>query len=357
MSIATDSPDFDITIPAALRTLPPDTPWVADVIPLLRRDSDTPDIRYAFVLIMAESVCILADLIQDPSADTAATLIAEKVQFAIDATGVTPASLIIRGEQFADAVQHALPHLDIEFVDTLADIFGPTGPAFIAESLRLRHAMDGDSIPHASAAAAPLWRSWHISPTNIAAFFSAAAAFYRAASTRGFSRDAEGALFILDIPTTAQLATGSETIIMCTSTRTQSANIPESVTLYADPEDWNAMIEAGRTNPIAAEVRHPTMTLYYGPAETLDPDAVAEIHTNQWEIAAPTAYPRVWFLNTIAGGLTTIYLHAITTQLAALARALAPSPGSTDPQPPLSDELILRYTDRLTGIAIRTAAA
>ena len=358
MSIETDTASTDPDLTAALHALGSDMCWVADVVPLLRPGADTPDTRYAFVLIMAESVRVVADLIDTPVADNAATLIAEKLQHAIDATGVTPTAVIIRGHHLAEAVQRALPHLLIEAVDTLDDILDPTGPAFIAESLHLRRAMDGDSIPHAPAASAPRWQSWGIPLPHVAAFFTAAAALYRAANARQFSGDGEGTLFILDAPSTARLGASHETIVTLFGTRPDhSPSRPASVTIYTEPEDWDAMVDSTNGDPRAAEVHHPVMALHYDHVSEVAPAALDEIHTHGWDIAADTAYPRVWFLNLIGGGVTTAYVQTVTTQLAVLARAIAPStPNSAIPLRPLNADLTLRYTDRATGITVRTIA-
>jgi hypothetical protein len=99
---ASDHPtDPDEDISSAVRALGPDVLWVADIVPLLRRDAVAPDVRHAFVLVMAGSVRIVADLISGPVADHAAALLASKVREAIDIVGVTPVTVIIRGQLLA----------------------------------------------------------------------------------------------------------------------------------------------------------------------------------------------------------------------------------------------------------------
>lgn len=376
MPSPTSTPDpvgTDDALRAAAHALGPTALWVADVIPLFRRSAadslettdptpvpPTPDapsatIRHAFVLVTAESLQLHADLLNNPIADHAAQYIADAVRAAVDATGVVPTTLAIRGYSVASDVHRLLTHsgdprfddLTVTPIDAIADVDGTPGDTFAATSLRIRRAMDGDDLPHAPSAALLRWSHWGVPLPDVAAFFHAAAALYRAADARGFSGDGEGTIFVLDTPGTG------EALATVTGTSSRPRGCPETVTIYTEPNDWGALIASAGTDPRAASVDHPAMSLHYFPATELELDAVQEIREHGWEIAAPTAYPWVWLLNPIGGGLTTSYLRTLTAQLGALARALA----SDRDGGVLDVDLSLHHIDRETGIDVHTIAA
>lgn len=340
-------PRRDPDIAAAVHALGPDAWWAADIVPVLAPQEEDPTARFAVAVIMAHDVVVYSVFVRHPGADHAAELVVRALRAAAHTAGVWPEQLVVRGEGFDFAVEEVIertdgiPDIAVYGVPRFSDFAEATGKSVDAALLDLRHRLDGAMIPDVPASASPTWAAWGLRPERIEGFFRATAALYDAISLRRMTDG--GAIFLIESPELDDALT----VLFGTD------DALATVLVFDERDDWEAMVAAGTSDPMSADVRFPMSCISYVPREAL-PTFMAdevdrEIAAGRWEIAGPAAYPTLWLLNAAGGGMTTEYCATLVDRLDALTRAVT----HAAPQP-LHPESIFQYVDAPTGLTVRT---
>ncbi|HXC24565.1 MAG TPA: hypothetical protein VNU46_01530 [Gemmatimonadaceae bacterium] len=358
-------PPLDPELAEEVHALGADAWWAIDIVPLLKPQASDPMGRFAVMLVMAHEVVVHTEFIRHPGGDHAIQLIVNTLRIAAHKSGVWPEQLLIRGEGLDLALQDALDDAG-EFPNILVSGFTrfshhthPAGAAVDQAILDLRHHMDGAMIPDAPASSSPTWAAWGVALEHIETFFNVTADVYRAVAARRFAEDNEGVA-----------ATNSETGTKRKGMRAGGGALliveePEmldsmavlfgdgdtlnTILLFTAREDWEAMVEAGASDPVSADVQYPVSCISLVPKEELWGGMADEVTAHGWPVAGPSAYPTLWILNAEGGGMTTDYCTLINSQLAAIGRAIMH--GATGP---LNPESVFRYEDAQTGLIVRT---
>ena len=364
-------PPLDPDIAEAVNALGAEAWWAIDIVPLLKPQESDPLARFAILLVMAHEVVVYTEFIKHPGADQAVPLVVHALRAAAHKAGVWPEKVLVRWDGFdlnlQDAIDDAgeVPDVHVYGVSRFADYPHPAGAAVDQTILDLRHHMDGVMIPDVPASSSPTWMAWGVSRECIEAFFRETAAVYRAVMARRFAksdgdgsgnpdtgdlsqqrgggggggRNESGALLVLEDPELLD----SLAVLFGDDDRLGT------LMLFTAREDWDAMVEAGATDPVSADVHFPVSCISFVPKEQLWGGMAEEVTAQQWDVADEAAYPTLWILNGAGGGMTTAYCTAITHQLAAIARAI-----TAGAREPLHAESIFRYEDTETGLVVRT---
>jgi hypothetical protein len=362
-------PARDAIIAEAVSGLGAEAWWAIDIVPLLRPQETDPLARFAVLFVMAQDVVIHTEFIRHPGADHAVELIVYALRAAAHKSGVWPELLLVRGEGFNIVLQDTLddsaeiPEIRVYGVMRFSEYAHPDGATVDATILDLRHHMDGVMIPDVPAASSPTWRAWGISLDRIEAFLQAIVDVYRSVAARRFAgvgdqgaltpegeerlrrgdpRKIGGALLVIEEPE------------MCDALAVLfgEGDVLSTVMLFSVSEDWDAMVEAGSTDPVSADVHYPVACISFVEEQELWGGLAEEIAAHGWAVGGPAAYPTLWILNAEGGGMTTEYCMTITHQLEALSRAIV-----YGTQTPLHPESVFQYVDAPTGLIVRTAAA
>jgi hypothetical protein len=357
-------PSLDPEIAEAVQALGPDAWWAIDIVPLLKPQAEDPLARFAIALVMAQDVVVYTEFIRHPGGDHAAELVVNALRAAAHKAGIWPEQIVVRGEGFRSTVQDTLdnaggiPEIMVYGVTRFSHFSPPAGAVVDEAILDLRHHMDGAMVPDASAASSPTWMAWGVSHEHIAAFFNATADVYRAVAARRFTAAGDGvARNVGEVDErVGRKSRGGGALLVIEGDGTMDSLAVlfgddatlATIMLFVAAEDWAAMVEAGVSDPVSADVHYPVSCISFLSKEELWGGMADEVSAQQWSIAGLSAYPSLWIMNADGGGLTTEYCTLITRQLDAIAHALAHSaPG------PLHAELVFRYVDPLTGFTVR----
>ena len=357
---------FDPDIAEAVNALGADAWWAVDIVPLLKPQENDPLARFAVLLVMAYDVVVYTEFVKHPGADHAVPLLLHALRSAAHKAGVWPDKVLVRGDDIDIAVQDAIddtgeiPPVTVYGVARFSDDPHPAGAAVDQAILDLRHHMDGVMIPDVPASSSPAWMAWGIASEQIAALFRALANLYRAVQTRRFT-DGDPAAMSASMPEArpprakgrgnggALLVIEHPELLDSLAVMFGDDDTLATIMLFAAREDWEAMVEAGATDPVSADVRYPVSCISFVPHEELWGSMAEEIATYHWDVAGPAAYPTLWILNAAGGGMTTTYCTTMTAQLEAIARAITYGTST-----PLHPEAVFNYSDEPSGLVIRT---
>jgi len=289
--------------------------WQADIVPFPSALDDDPAARLATVLVVADGLVVHTDVLSRPSPEPeemAATL-AAAVLAARERIGHSPERVVVREGEVADALARALARR--------AAAAGPdeTPPPSIAAgrlpdldrvAFALTEQVTGS--PTKFFLSCPdTWAGWGLPEETVAGLFRAAAEFYRAAPWTTMAN--------LDVLEAVMPAGNTWTAVVL-----GNAGQEFGLALYSEADDLRSMIAKGADDATAFhDLRGRVLSLDLSPGADCHKAMRREVAAGGWDVAGPRAYPRVFAINTPAGGLRRRDAADLTALLAAVPRFVA----------------------------------
>lgn len=291
-----------------LRDLDIGTVWQIDLAPIPTRFTDDPSARAAILMVLADDVALLADIsFHAPSEyDDIAKLFEAAIDAATEASRVQPTTVEVRfGEIAAPLARDLEPRgISVRIVDRM-----PRVQAAMVEVQRrvlgLNLSPESDPGVGLRMSSAGTWRGWEQPDDRIARLFSAAAAFYRAAPWKTVS---DYTVFRCQRP-----GGGSwECVVL------DDEDLGLGLGLYARRDDVARDIlgDASESWPPAAGGA--VLSFTFDDGDTLGREAMREIRSAGWEVAAPDAYPILLSIDTPGGGVTSSQFQDLEAALVAI---------------------------------------
>ncbi len=284
-------------------TIATPTAWEADVTPMPAMIASDLAARPAATVLVANDIVLCADLESHPPADAAgvAALIANAVSTILASGGAPPTVLRVRHRDVASHLSPLVAPLGVKKVIKVETL--PMVNEF-AGGMR-QHLLDS---PHPMPAVSHplLWAAWDLSADLVADLFRAAAAFFCASPWAELS-DAD----LLEI----ELPTGARWFACILGNASESFGL----LLYEHIEDYLAIIESGEPDGGLTDARGVVIAVSFDRRSELRKEARREIEASRWTIAGPSAYPSLWVLNTLGGGLRAEVAREVVLVLDAVA--------------------------------------
>jgi hypothetical protein len=270
--------------PAILEVIRAVPEWAADIfaLPVAVTDGSSP--RPVALLVTAGELVVHSDMLGRlrGGAGPVAEALELGVREAARIVGHWPERVVVRHADVADALA---PRLASRQTSVRAG--EDPGLAVAAKSL-LQHMIGESMWPPPSSA--ELWRGWELADGLVGELFAAAARFYRSAPwTVAGNFQAPRAIMPSGRAWTCSiLGQGAEEY---------------GLVLYGDPIDLFERT-AGPDLGIFEDVAGPILALTFERLTDLPRTAMREARSHRWEIAGPTAYPRLMTINTAGGGVS-----------------------------------------------------
>ncbi|HEX2187591.1 MAG TPA: SEC-C domain-containing protein [Longimicrobiaceae bacterium] len=274
--------------------------WEAEVAPLPFGYETGGEEAPSLAMVMAAGFVVHGDVLAHrPVGDVErARAVAGAVSAARRVLGVLPERLHVRDEALAAA---------------LAEELGPQGITVRAAPLpAMDEALDG-ALEHmgGSPAAAWMttpatWRETEATPAELADFHAAAAEFFQAAPWESLD-DAD--VLLLTFPDGAEWA----------GTIMGSLGVEFGLSLYSDPDDVLGMEEDATPDELLSEMSGASLTASFDPRGELTRAMQREVAAAGWEVAGPSAYPRIFGIHLPLRRVTAADVRRMTLALRAVA--------------------------------------
>lgn len=271
--------------------------WEADLTPVAARIGDDAAARPAVVLVTAGPIPVHVDMLAHPPSDAAgvARTLEEAVATAVERVGASPTELLVRTGEVARLLSRAGPLHDttVRAADDL-----PAIDLFLREM-----AAGAPDMGFGGRVALPeTWGGWGLPDDVIAELFRAAAAYHRAAPWRVVTNAQ-----VLD----ATLPAGHTWTVCILGNGGQEFGL----SLYERREDFGALLEAADPSDAFDDTRGAILSLTFDAGPALPKRMRREIAARGWEVAGRNAYPTLFAVNTLGGGVTREQAADLTTLL------------------------------------------
>jgi len=279
-------------------------PWEADITPVPIRIASEPAGRPAAILVAANGLVLSVDVAMHAPSDAAgvAELLRAAIAKVLATGGATPTQVSVRHEAVADQLRPLLRELGITTV-----VSNPT-LAMIAEiGAELRRQMSGLDMDIPAISNPDMWAAWDFPADIVHDLFVAAAEFYRAAPWRELANE-----HLLDL----DLLNGSRWSASILGQGGQQYGL----VLYESSNDFLSFLESPDPAAGFAAHRHAVLSLSFDARGDIPKPMRREITQAGWPVAGPSAYPNMWALNTIGGGLSVAQARDMTSALGVVAR-------------------------------------
>ncbi|MDB4890288.1 MAG: motif [Gemmatimonadetes bacterium] len=305
--------------------------WEADVTPMPMSIDSDPSGRPAAVILAANAVVLHMELEAHPPSDArgVAMLLAKAIETVLARGGAPPTEVLIRHPAVAVELRQLLGEettvLDVLYLATLHDF---------AEAFRQQ--MSGMPLPPISHP--QMWAAWDLPADTLTQLFSAAAAYYSAAPWLLYGDDAP---LQLDMPN------GSSWYAVVLGFEEQEIGL----VLYESLDDYLTLVEAPSSEEGFSRTEKIVLSLSFDARAELPKPMRREFTDAKWRVAGPSAYPSVWTLNTIGGGLSNEQAIDLTMALDVIARLGTLS----EADDVLIEGLAPIWTDETSGTMVRWA--
>ena len=288
--------------------------WQADIVALPATIEGDAASRLAVLLVVANGYVIHSDALNRPSpeAEAMAELLAPAIRAAGARLGHLPERVIVRDEEIAAALSGLLT------AGTEAASPGRAHPPkVVADPLpeldEAAYALAEDSTgrPGRYLVSCPdTWAGWDLPAETAVRLFRLAAAFYRAEPwTTMTNLDAlEAVTPSAQTWTVGVLGNGGREF---------------GIALYADAGDLWSMAGGGAVHPALWEPQGRVVSVNFDAGGDIPKAMRREVARAGWEVASPKAYPRIFAINTPAGGVRRRDVEDLAALLAAVPRFVA----------------------------------
>lgn len=323
----------------ASRSVTEPVPWEADVTPTSVPVSDDLTARPAAVLVVAQvagqGLVLYTDFLAHPPSDPAgvALILAHAVRDALAKGAAAPSRLLVRHREVATVLSALLHDLDTE-VDVVS----------VFECLEdlaagLRQQLGGFSEPAPAVSAPHTWAAWGLPESVIARLFQAAAEFHVARPWVVLENEQ---LLDLVMPggrrwTASVLGNGGQQF---------------GLVLYERAEDVLTMYETPSPSDAFRRMQSVVLSLSFDRRTDLPKPMQREIARAGWRVNGPHAYPMLWALNTIGGGISPEQMEDLVLALGASARFAAVH--SAQLIDPARRNATIVWNDDVTGVLVRS---
>jgi len=307
-----------------------DRQWEVGLVPFPASIANDADARPVAVMIVSGAGRPIAVELESglpPSVEGVASIVARHVDRAMERESC-PQRIAVQEPAFASALR-ARPALERAVV-TVA----PRLPMItVVAAARMRDLL-GRAGPPPGAAMSDTWMGWGLPKSLVAELFRSAAACYRAAPWERFADDDRIELTHPDGERWGLGVLGA-------------AGEEFGLSFFLEPADHERMLAAADPRQSIGELSGTALTLTFSRREELRPAFRKEVMRHGWEVAGPSAYPRLLLVNTATGGITESQAVAMRRAIDAVTRfSLAttdrPRRGRRDPG----------WRDEETGVVI-----
>lgn len=308
--------------------------WEADVTPVPATVATHPNARSVAVLLAAEGLVLHSDLVMGPPAGAAgvATLLADAIATLIGSGGAVPSELYVR---HAAVAEQLAPLLEQHGVSVNAIGVLPVLDDFAAG---LRQHLSGGSIPLPAVCCPPTWAAWEFPADRVHALHAAAANFY---TLKPWELLANADVLDLTMPS------GSHWFASVMG----EAGETFGLALYESLDDIMALLNAPDNRAALIPLQFVVLSLTFDFRADLPKPMRKEAADAGWPIAGPSAYPVLWAMNTIGGGVSESQVGDLATALDVIARLAA----RLDPENN-ADPVKGVWTDDASGTVVRFSA-
>ena len=308
-------------------------PWEADIAPMPMSIETEPSGRHAAVILSANDAIVHLELEAHPPSEaaTAAKLISDAIDTVLARGGAPPSSVLVRHA----SVAHELGRIRAEQVEVVNAPQLPTLDDFAAS---FRKQISGVPLPPISHP--QMWAAWQLPAEALNRLFSAAAAYYVAAPWLLYADDA---------PLELTMANGSSWVAVVLGNEGEHFGF----VLYESFEDYLELIHAATADDGFNATQDAVISLSFDVRAELPKPMRREFTDSKWTVAGPGAYPSIWVLNTIGGGLSVEQANDLSTALEVVARIAT----LEEKDDVLLEALGSSWTDEPTGTVVRWADA
>jgi hypothetical protein len=305
--------------------------WEADVTPMPVATESEPTGRHAAVILAANDVVLHVEAEAHPPSDAAgvAKLLAKSIDMVLARGGVAPAGVLVRHAAVAAELQLLMEETPISHAPVL--------PLIAEFAASFRQQVAGLSLPPISHP--QTWAAWDLPAETLTRFFSAAAAYYAAAPWLLYS-DAD--------PLELEMPNGSSWNAVVLGSEEQEFGL----VLYESLADYLTLVEAPSADVGFGRTEKIVLSLSFDARADLPKPMRREFSDAKWEVAGPSAYPSLWALNTIGGGLSSEQANDLSMALDVIARLGKLS----EDDDVLLEDLAPSWTDEKSGTIVRWAA-
>lgn len=273
------------------------TIWQADVSPMPAGIDSDLSARPAATMLVSNGIVLCADLDAHPPSDAAgvAALITAAVKKLLAQGGTAPSAIEVRHESVAAVLSQLLKPHGVNTVQV-----SPTLVPLTDIARDLRQHMTGVAAPPISYPTT--WAAWDLPGELVSDLFRAAAGYFRAAAWQELTSND---LLSLEMPNRSPwfacvLGNASESF---------------GLALYEHLDDFILTTLSGNDEHAFDEARGIIITLNFDARNALRRETRKEIEAAKWPVAGPAAYPTLWALNTLGGGLSEDYARDLVTAL------------------------------------------
>ncbi|MEO8334306.1 MAG: SEC-C metal-binding domain-containing protein [bacterium] len=317
--------ELDAVADKAIRT---SVVWEADVTPMPVATEEEPTGRHAAVIIAANGAVLLVEAESHPPSDApgVAKLLAKAIDTLLARGGAAPAEVLVRHEAVATALGLLMEGTTVDHAPVL-----PLVDEFAAS---FRQQVSGLPLPPISHP--QTWAAWQLPAETLDHIFSAAATYYGAAPWQDLSDET---------PVELAMSNGAvwHAVVL------GFAEEEYGLVLYASIDDYSSLVSAPTPEIGFSETQQPVISLFFDARAELPKPMRKEFTDAKWKVAGPKAYPSIWVLNTIGGGLSVEYANDLAMALEVLARFRTLSLDDEQLLEQLSDS----WTDEITGTIAR----
>lgn len=310
-------------------------PWEADVTPVPARIANEPTGRPAAVMLVADGFVLASDIVLHPPSNAAgvATLIGNAVSALVAKGGAPPSSLTVRHEAVAELLRPMMLPLGVKHIQAFRAL-----PALDDAASSLRQHMAGSESPLPAVSLPETWAGWEFPAERVHALHAAAATWY---AMKPWELLSDSDLLELTLPGGSRwyasiMGAGGETF---------------GLALYENVEDVIAVLDASPHQPAFAPL-FVVLSLTFDFRADLPKPMRREAMDAGWPIAGPSAYPVMWAMNTMGGGVSPAQAADLTLALEIVARfaeRLDPESGQG------AEPLIGEWTDAVSGAVVNSA--
>lgn len=311
-------------------------PWEADVTPVPMRIESEPAARGAAIMLAAEGLVLYSELELHPPSDAegVAALLVDAMDKVLARDGAAPSMVRVRHPDVAAQLGRMLRQRGV--TDVAAS---PQLPMLDEFAAGLRRHMSGLSTPLPAVSNPEMWAAWDLPAQTVHDLFAAAAVFYVAGPWRLL---ANADILELVMPNGSRwfacvLGAGGEEYALA---------------LYESLEDFLSFIMAPDASNGFATQQSVVISLSFDARADLPKPMRREITSAGWPIAGPSAYPNVWTLNTIGGGLSEAHARDLVMALGVVARFASDLGRASNES---LDAMETPWTDEPSGTTVRFA--
>ncbi|MEP6732702.1 MAG: hypothetical protein ABJE10_18810 [bacterium] len=270
---------------------------------MMHIESD-PTARPAVVVLATDDLILCCDLIAHPpsEAEDVAVLIAEKIGELVRDGSAVPSALRVRHKTLADALREPLKALSISRVtDALAL---PMLDEFVDGA---RKQVSGIGRSTGAISQPAMWAGWNFPPETLSAVLDAAAAFHAAQPWLTFTDS--------DI-----ISVESRSGSLWYACVLGNAGQTFGLALYESIEDLAELLKGQTDVETFAHHKGAVVSISFDARNDLAPAMRKELtKTGRYPVGS-RAYPSMWTLNTIGGGLSAAYTRDLVNALESVPR-------------------------------------